>query len=156
MDFGLAKLISRGRDGSEVSRASVEESASVVGIISGTPSYMSPEQIRGQAYLALRQGNNATAEFQKIIDHRGIVLNSPIAVLARLGLGRTYALSGDSVKAGKRIGSSSIYGKMPTRTSQSSNKPSQNTPSFSSEWRDSRQASDIARGSFLCSTSSKF
>src|SRR6202007_336520 len=47
MDFGLAKLISRGGDAREVSSASMDESASVVGIISGTPSYMSPEQIRG-------------------------------------------------------------------------------------------------------------
>jgi eukaryotic-like serine/threonine-protein kinase len=49
LDFGLAKLIARGdatRDAMEVSQAS-EEPVSIVGIISGTPSYMSPEQIRG-------------------------------------------------------------------------------------------------------------
>ena len=49
LDFGLAKLIARGaavRDATEVSQAS-EEPVSIVGIISGTPSYMSPEQIRG-------------------------------------------------------------------------------------------------------------
>jgi hypothetical protein len=41
----------------------------------------------------------AKAEFQKIIDHRGIVLNEPIGVLAHLGLARSYALSGDTTKA---------------------------------------------------------
>src|SRR5215813_5397258 len=45
LDFGLAKLIAR--DTTEASHASAEEPVSIVGIISGTPSYMSPEQIRG-------------------------------------------------------------------------------------------------------------
>jgi tetratricopeptide (TPR) repeat protein/predicted Ser/Thr protein kinase len=62
---------------------------------------MHPVYLRGQAYLALRQGDNAAAEFRKIIDHRGIVLNSPIVVLARLGLGRAYRLAGDPAKAGE-------------------------------------------------------
>ena len=58
-----------------------------------------PVYIRGQAYLAAKQGSEAAAEFQKILDHRGVVLNSPIGALARLGLARAYALSGDRTKS---------------------------------------------------------
>src|SRR5262249_32185635 len=45
-----------------------------------------PAYARGQAYLALHQGQDAAAEFQKFIDHRTIVANYPLASLARLGL----------------------------------------------------------------------
>jgi len=58
-----------------------------------------PVYVRGEAYLAAHQGSNAAAEFQKILDHRGIVWNSPIGALAHLQLGRAYALQGDSAKA---------------------------------------------------------
>lgn len=51
-----------------------------------------PAYLRGQAYLAVHRGPEAAAEFQKILDHRGVVLNAPIAALAYLGLGRAYAL----------------------------------------------------------------
>ncbi len=44
-------------------------------------------------------GNAAAAEFQKLLDHRGIVVNFPVGALAHLGLGRAYALSGDTVQA---------------------------------------------------------
>jgi hypothetical protein len=49
--------------------------------------------------LATRQGAEAVAEFQKILDHRGIVICDPIGALAHLQLGRAYALSGDKTKA---------------------------------------------------------
>jgi eukaryotic-like serine/threonine-protein kinase len=55
--------------------------------------------VRGEAYLAARRGIEAAAEFQKILDRRGIVANAPIGALAHLGLGRAYALSGDKSKA---------------------------------------------------------
>ena len=58
-----------------------------------------PVYARGEAYLAAHQGKEAAAEFQKILDHRGIVLNGPIGALARLQLGRAYALQGDTAKA---------------------------------------------------------
>jgi serine/threonine protein kinase/Flp pilus assembly protein TadD len=60
---------------------------------------MYPAYLRGEAYLAARDGNAAAREFQKLIDHRGIVLNYPLAALAHLGLGRAYALAGDTAKA---------------------------------------------------------
>jgi len=58
-----------------------------------------PVYIRGQAYLASKQGTEAAAEFQKILDHRGVVLNGLIGSLAHLGLARSYALAGDQAKA---------------------------------------------------------
>jgi DNA-binding winged helix-turn-helix (wHTH) protein/predicted Zn-dependent protease len=58
-----------------------------------------PIYVRGEAYLAAREGREAAAEFQKILDHRGIVINEPIGALAHLQLGRAYALLGDHVKA---------------------------------------------------------
>jgi tetratricopeptide (TPR) repeat protein len=58
-----------------------------------------PAYIRGQAYLAAHNGTAAAAEFQKFLDHRGIVINFPLGALAHLGLARAYALSGDTAKA---------------------------------------------------------
>ena len=58
-----------------------------------------PVFVRGEAYLAAHHGNEAAAEFQKILDHRGLVLNQPIGPLAHLGLARAYVLQGDTVKA---------------------------------------------------------
>jgi eukaryotic-like serine/threonine-protein kinase len=58
-----------------------------------------PVFVRGDAYLAAHQGSQAAAEFQKILDHRGIVRNSPIGALAHLQLGRAYAIQGDTIKA---------------------------------------------------------
>jgi eukaryotic-like serine/threonine-protein kinase len=60
---------------------------------------MYPVYMRGQAYLLLRQGSAAAAEFQKFLDHRGVVVNCPLGALAHLGLARAYALQGDSAKA---------------------------------------------------------
>jgi eukaryotic-like serine/threonine-protein kinase len=43
--------------------------------------------------------SEAAAEFQKILDHRGVVFNEPIAALAHLQLGRAYSLQGDTAKS---------------------------------------------------------
>jgi predicted Zn-dependent protease/predicted Ser/Thr protein kinase len=63
-----------------------------------TPPVLYPVYVRGQAYLAAHQGSEAAAEFQKILDHRGVVQNEPIGALAHLGLARAYALQGDTAK----------------------------------------------------------
>jgi tetratricopeptide (TPR) repeat protein len=63
----------------------------------GGPIY--PAFLRGQAFLLAKNGQAAAAEFQKLLDHRGIVLNYPTSALAHLGLARAYALSGDTAKA---------------------------------------------------------
>ena len=65
----------------------------------GTMGRMEPVYIRGQAYLMLRDGSAAAAEFQKILDHRTIVQLNPTGVFAHLGLARAWALEGDTTKA---------------------------------------------------------
>ena len=61
--------------------------------------YLYPVYVRGQAYLGSHNGAAAAREFQKILDHRGIVANFPLGALAHLQLGRAYALAGDKIKA---------------------------------------------------------
>jgi tetratricopeptide (TPR) repeat protein len=58
-----------------------------------------PVYVRGEAYLMLHDGTHAAAEFRKFLDHRGLVSNSPIAAIARLGLARAYTLQNDTAKA---------------------------------------------------------
>ena len=60
---------------------------------------MYPAFIRGQAYLLAHNGAAAAAEFQRVLDHSGIVLNFVTGSLAHLQIGRAYALSGDTAKA---------------------------------------------------------
>ncbi len=61
--------------------------------------FLCPVYLRGEAYLVLHDGNAAAGEFQKFIDHRGLVVNFPWGALARLGLARAYSIQGDTVKA---------------------------------------------------------
>jgi tetratricopeptide (TPR) repeat protein len=55
--------------------------------------------VRGEALAALHRNGEAAAEFQKILDHRGLVGLDPVGALAHLQLGRVFALSGDRAKA---------------------------------------------------------
>jgi len=58
-----------------------------------------PIYVRGEAFLTAGQGQAAVAEFQKILNHPGVVANEIIGALAHLQLGRAYVLSGDTAKA---------------------------------------------------------
>jgi len=66
---------------------------------SATGAAMVPTYLRGQAFLAAGQGKEAAAEFQRILDNAGTVLNFPVGALARLGLGRAHALAGETALA---------------------------------------------------------
>jgi serine/threonine protein kinase/tetratricopeptide (TPR) repeat protein len=54
--------------------------------------------VRGEAFMAAHRYAEAVAEFQKILDHRGLVGADPIGALAHLQLGRAFVLAGDNVK----------------------------------------------------------
>ena len=58
-----------------------------------------PVYLRGEAYRMLHDGNAVAAEFQKFVDHRGVVGNFPWGALARLGVARAYSMQGDTIKA---------------------------------------------------------
>ena len=72
-----------------------------LGMLSGsaTNSCLYPVYVRAEAYLSAQQGPAAAAEFQKILDHRGLLWNCATGALAHLGLGRAYAMQGNTVKA---------------------------------------------------------
>jgi tetratricopeptide (TPR) repeat protein len=58
-----------------------------------------PVYLRGQAYLAAHRGDEAAAEFRKILGHRGVVLSDPVGALAHLQLGRAYAMQSNLIEA---------------------------------------------------------
>jgi predicted Zn-dependent protease len=58
-----------------------------------------PVYVRGVAYLALHRGVEAGVEFQKILDHRGVVVSDPVGAMAQLQLARAYAMQDDSTRA---------------------------------------------------------
>jgi serine/threonine protein kinase/Flp pilus assembly protein TadD len=58
-----------------------------------------PTYVRGQAYLRQRAGAQAAAEFQRILNNRGVNINSNLYSLAYLGLARATVLAGDRAKA---------------------------------------------------------
>ncbi len=60
-----------------------------------------PAYVRGQAYLQAGQARQAIVEFQKVLDHQGVVWNSVLAPLAHLQLGRAQAMLGDKPAARK-------------------------------------------------------
>jgi len=75
------------------SSTTVESAATPTGIC------LYPVYVRARAYLDARDGAASVAEFQKIIQNPGIVLNCPLGALAHLGIARAYAMSHDSTKS---------------------------------------------------------
>jgi tetratricopeptide (TPR) repeat protein len=66
---------------------------------SGLGGPMYPAYLRGEAYLQLRQGSDAAAEYQKILDHPGFMMACPLGALAQLGMARSFLMAGDPAKA---------------------------------------------------------
>jgi eukaryotic-like serine/threonine-protein kinase len=94
-----AALALRSGDGAKAVEALVPSLPYELGQCNTTFTFsLYPVYLRGEAYLSAKQGGAAASEFQKIIDHAGVVGNEPIGALARLGLARAYALSGDNAK----------------------------------------------------------
>lgn len=58
-----------------------------------------PVYMRGEAYLSAGKGSEAAAEFQKLLNHRGVVTSDPVGAVAQLQLARAYAMQGDSAEA---------------------------------------------------------
>jgi len=82
----------RPKDGDQAIEALVTAEPYELGAAPTIAFQVYPPYLRGEAYLAAHQGAAAAAEFQKLLDHPGVVLNEPIGALAQLGLGRAYAL----------------------------------------------------------------
>jgi tetratricopeptide (TPR) repeat protein len=72
-----------------------------LGMLSGsaTNSCLYPGFVRAEAYRSAQQGPAAAAEFQKILDHHGLLWNCATGALAHLGLARANAMQGDTAKA---------------------------------------------------------
>jgi eukaryotic-like serine/threonine-protein kinase len=67
--------------------------------LGGNIGWIYPAHVRGQGYLAQKNGSAAAAEFQKLIDHSALVGNGLLGSLAHLQIARAYEMSGDSAKA---------------------------------------------------------
>ena len=94
----------------DLEAASPYEQGSAEALISN----LYPAYVRGQAYLSAHNGAAAASEFQKLLDHRGIVHNFVTGSLAHLQIGRAYAMAGDTRRRKWRIRTSSHFGKRPT------------------------------------------
>jgi eukaryotic-like serine/threonine-protein kinase len=95
-----AAIALRSGDPQKALEALAPAAAYELGSIQGSANFMLyPVYMRAEAYLASHQGVASAAEFRKILNHPGVVLNEPIGALARLGLARAYTISGDTTKA---------------------------------------------------------
>ena len=94
-----AALALERKDSSRAVELLKETSTIELGTPTETSTILCPVYVRGEAYLALHDGKLAAAEFQKFMDHSGLVSTFPWGTLARLGLARAYALQDDSPRA---------------------------------------------------------
>jgi serine/threonine protein kinase/tetratricopeptide (TPR) repeat protein len=83
----------------EVLQTAVPYELGLAGPLPEIGALLYPVYLRGDAYLMLHDGTAAAAEFQKFVDNRAMVINSPLGALARLNLARAYAMQGDTTKA---------------------------------------------------------
>ncbi len=86
-------------------KAAIEALRAAAPYETGSPSppiaFFYPVYLRGLAYLQQGQGEQAAAQFQKMLSYRGVILNTPIAALAHLQLARAQAMSGNNAAARK-------------------------------------------------------
>jgi serine/threonine protein kinase/Flp pilus assembly protein TadD len=82
----------------EILQSSSRYELGQIGAGGATPA-LYPVWVRTEAYRMAGQGAEEAREYQKILDHRGAVTNGIIGALAHLGIGRAYALQGDTAKA---------------------------------------------------------
>jgi eukaryotic-like serine/threonine-protein kinase len=92
--IGAQMILTKGNSAEALDRLQALSSPLELGepILSTAGTCLYPVYTRGEAYLAVGQGSAAAGEFQKILDHPGIVVNCPTGALAHLGLARAYAL----------------------------------------------------------------
>ncbi|MGA8305033.1 MAG: hypothetical protein WB723_05110, partial [Candidatus Acidiferrales bacterium] len=82
----------------EILQSSSRYELGQIGAGGATPA-LYPVWVRAEAYRIAGQGAEAVREYQRILDHRGAVINGIIGALAHIGLARAYALQGDAAKA---------------------------------------------------------
>src|SRR5262249_13918647 len=86
-----------------------------------------PVFVRGEAYLVQRKGAEAAAEFQRILDHRGLLLEDPLGARARVELGRAWAMAGDRQRRAPLTRTFWRCGRTPTPAFRCSRRQKQNT-----------------------------
>ena len=91
--------LNQGNPGRALTLLQAAETLEFSGYTTMSNATLHPTYVRGEAFLALHRGSEAAAEFQKFLDHKGMVANCPLAALARLGLARALAQQGQTIKA---------------------------------------------------------
>jgi len=96
--IGLSRDTGRGDSGGPIAALWVSRPYEL-GLMTSSNFALCPVYLRGEAYLAEHDGILAVSEFQEILDHPGVVGNFLVGALAHLGIGRAYALAGETARA---------------------------------------------------------